>query len=130
MWSAFNYGPLEDFSYGQLEIINSTTLKWKYFFTNQTLIDKLTFQKYHTLSFENELNTRKHIVDLNETSKPIVSSSTAKTKQGKIIILVVMALMSLLVIMFVFYYARSRIRANKKKFFANYSNLVENEFDN
>ena len=122
-----------EFSYGKLNILNSSTIIWTYVYSNQTLIDEIQFQKSHKIQVENVFNTRKEFIDSNESSLPInpapTSSYTAKSRQAKLIILFIFTVMSLFSIFVVFFFVRKRLRSREKKFFANYSNLVENEFD-
>lgn len=126
---------MDEFSYGKLNILNSSTIIWTYVYSNQTLIDEIQFQKSHKIQVENVFNTRKEFIDSNESYLPInpvpssISSYTAKSRQAKLIILFIFTVMSLFSIFFVFFFVRKRLRSREKKFFANYSNLVENEFD-
>ncbi len=132
-WSAFKAGPLGEFAYGKLNILNSSTIIWTYVYSNQTLIDDIQFQKSHKIQVENVFNMRKEFIDSNESSSPInpvpASSYTAKSRQAKLIILFIFTVISLFSIFIVFFFVRKRLRSREKKFFANYSNLVENEFD-
>jgi uncharacterized membrane protein YhaH (DUF805 family) len=104
-------------------------------YTNNTLIDNIRFQKKHNIQYEIVLNIRKEFLDSSESSSPFnsvkssVSSFTAKSRQAKLMILLIFTLVSLFVIFFTFFIVRKRLRSRQKKFFANYSNLVENEFD-
>ncbi len=126
---------MDKFSYGKLKILNATTIEWSYVYANNTLIDSIRFQKKHNIQYENVLNTRKEFIDSSESSSPFnsvkssVSSFTAKSRQTKLIILLIFTVISLFVIFFTFFIVRKRLRSRQKKFFANYSNLVENEFE-
>lgn len=44
-WSAFKFQPYDDHTYGLLEVINSTSIKWTYIYSNESIIDEFLLTK-------------------------------------------------------------------------------------
>lgn len=138
-WTSFLYGPLNDYTYGMIKIVNNTNLKWIYMHSNESIIDEFNFVKNHNDAFERIYNHRIEFLNKNFdlNLKPKIEPDIYYTKPSDIeytkIILIV--LFTTIILCFLAYflhynYKRNlRLKLEMKYKFTNYTNLIESEFD-
>lgn len=120
-WSAFRYQPHVDNTYGLLEIINATFIKWSYVYSNKTVIDQLSLTKDHTGVFHRIMKSHKELLELNN-----LKESDAHSYRPITLIFIIFALTAVIGYVTV----RRRLREKRlQKINSNYSNLIESEFD-
>ena len=131
-WSAFKFRPVNDYTYGLLEIINSTLLRFNYFHSNDSVIDELSLVKDHNDVFERVFSARKHFLETNsnylyKSNKYNKAAATSGQTTFKLIFF--LSLFSLLVIFIVYIYVKRHLKFKKEKLITNYANLIENDFE-
>ena len=131
-WSAFKFRPVNDYTYGLLEIINSTLIRFNYYHSNDSIIDELSLVKDHNGVFERVFNERKHFLETNSDSNYLFKSNKynkATSGQATFKLIFFLSLFSLLVICIVYVYVKRHLKFKKEKLITNYSNLIENDFE-
>lgn len=119
-WSAFRYQPHVDNTYGMLEIINSTYMKWSYIYSNKSVIDELTLTKDHGNINKQIQERRKEFLEVNKASND--------SKQFKMITFILVLFVLSTGVGYVLVKKRLEFR-RMQKMNTNYSNLIESEFD-
>lgn len=138
-WTSFLYGPLNDYTYGMIKVVNNTHLKWIYLHSNESIIDEFNFVKNHNDPFERIFNHRIEFLnknfDLNLEAKiePDIyytkPSDIEYTKITLIVLFTTIILCSLAYLLHFIYKRNLRLKLEMKYKFTNYTNLIESEFD-